>query len=477
MNNDEQIIARLRGALDEVEATRTVALAPSPQPAWGRQRLLAVAATVVLVGGAVTAVVVNLSNRDSVSPAAGGDTTRPTTAESTSPPLSERTMPYFLAAADLAPGPVQPEGPCCLAAGEMVVAWARDGQLAQGLLLAHSGGAEDVTVATTTPGAVDITTIDGTLTVTSYGLSPEERASLAAQIVPGSGLPWVLPVDGWQYVGMAVGQDTTVLYQQFGGAVVLETYLDTSVLLELATATTLRSTTVAGADGWIAEYPDGAAQVLWPDGNGTWARVHVPAAAGLSDRVDALAAAIVPTADDGSGGPATTVPAPGPWVGEVSRQTAVSSYALAPFDTADNDTAVGQPMPPIRLTDGTTLTVDTPTLFVFVADWCPHCNEEVPQLAAAVADGRFDGVRVVLVATGSDSTRAEWQAWLSAKGWTGDVIFDTDSGQRVPGQMAGYFGTPGYPYLVMVNSDGTVAARSVGSQSVEDIVALTETAH
>ena len=471
MNNDEQIIARVRAALDEVEATRTVALAPTPDPSWGRQRLLAVAASVVLVGGAVTAVVVNLSNRDSVSPAGGGDTTAVTT---TSVATSDLAMPYFLAAADLAPEPVQVEGSCCLAAGEMVVAWARGGDLAQGLLVAHSGGDGEVTVGTTTPDAANVTVADANLVVTSYGLTADEAATLAAQIVPGSGLPWLLPVDGWEFVGMAGGQDTSVLYQRFGGAVALEAYLDASVLLQVTQATNVRTTTVAGLDAWIAEYPDGAAQILWRDANGAFMRLHLPAA--LGDRVDGLAAAIVPTTPEGGDTTASTVPAPTPWVGEVSIETAVSSYALAPFETADNDTAVGQPIPNIRLTDGTSLTVEVPTLFVFVADWCPHCNDEVPQLVAAIADGSFDGVRVVLVATGSPSTRDQWNAWLAEKGWTGDVLFDTNSGDRAPGQMAFYLGAPGYPFLVMLNSDGTVAARSVGSQPIADIVALTQTA-
>lgn len=457
--NDEQIIARVRAALDEVEATRTVALAPTPDPSWGRQRLLAVAASVVLVGGAVTAVVVNLSNRDSVSPAAGGDTTAVTT---TSVATSDLAMPYFLAAADLAPGPVRAttSEP---ANGEFILVWARHSDFADAVLMLHAYELDQLEAPDVGENET-VRTVEGAgLLFASYGLTAAEREALAAQVVPGSGLPWILPVEDWEL--MELSAPTEGLEQTFGGTATLAVGALTQLLfaLEPTAPVSITNVTVAGAPAWTLTSTEGGAVVVWrdPTTSGRWVSLRVPAS--MADRVDGLIAAVVPTS-------------PSPWVAEVSLETAVSSYALAPFETADNDTAVGQPIPNIRLTDGTSLTIDEPTLFVFVADWCPHCNEEVPQLAAAIADGSFDGVRVVLVATGSPSTRDQWNAWLSEKGWTGDVLFDTNSGERAPGQMAGYLGAPGYPFLVMLNSDGTVAARSVGSQPIADIVALTQTA-
>lgn len=470
MNTDEQIIARVRAALTEVDATRTVAVAPAPTSGWGRQRLLAVAATVVLVGGAVTAVVVNLSNRDGVSPAAGGDTTAVTMV-----PSPELTMPYFLAAADLAPGPVlattsEPVN------GEYTLVWARHGDLADAALMLHAYELDQLEAPDVGENET-VRTVEGAgLLFASYGLTAAEREALAVQVVPGSGLPWILPVEDWEL--MELYAPTDGMEQTFGGTATLAVGALTQFLfvLEPTAPVGITNATVAGEPAWTLTSTEGGAVVVWrdPTTSGRWVSLRIPAS--MADRVDGLIAAIVPATPADGEATASTVPTPGPWVGEVSIETAVSSYALPTLETTDADPAIGQPMPPIRLTDGTTLTVDTPTLFVFVADWCPHCNEEVPQLSAAVADGSFGGVRVVLVATGSPSTRDTWTAWLAEKGWTGDVIFDTNSGERAPGQMAGYFGAPGYPYLVMVNSDGTVTGRTVGQQPIADTVALTQTA-
>ena len=468
----DQVIARVRAALDEVEASRVAAVEP-PARGESHRRWLAVAASVVLVGGAVAAIAVNLSHRRSVSPAAGGDTTAP---GGGSVPSGELTMPYFLAAADLAPGPVE-AGPCCLAAGEMVIAWARGGDLSAGLLLAHvtpiDADAQVTTTADPAAGNTGAVLIEHSRTLfTSYGLTEAERRNLSMQVVPGSGIPYVLPVDGWEFVGMASGQDTTVLYQKFGGAVALEAYLDTSILLDVASAASVRAATVAGTHGWIAEYSGGWAQVLWRDANGAWMRLHLLAAVG--DRVDALIAAIVPT--NAGGETASTVPTPSQWVGEVSLEMAVSSYALAPYDASTLDPAVGQPIPTIRLTEGE-FTVDTPTLFVFVAHWDAASAARVELVADANASGALAGVRVVIVSTAADIDQPQQAAWLAEHGWAGDVLFDTSAGDRSPGMMAGYFGIPGYlPYWVMVDGDGMVAGRATDELTLEDLVTLTSTA-
>jgi hypothetical protein len=219
-DHDPQVIARVRAALDEVAATHAVAVGAPHRPAMSARRWLAAAASVVLVAGAITAIAVNLSNRHSVTPAGSGG---PGGSDETAPPSSSNTtsatLPYFLAAADLAPGPVGAD-PCCLSEGESVIAWALGGDVSQGLLILHGGYPQEGTPATSTPSASNVL-IDGTaLIIDSYGITAEERDALAAQIVPGSGLPWVLPVDGWEWMGMETGADRALWYHQtFGGTV------------------------------------------------------------------------------------------------------------------------------------------------------------------------------------------------------------------------------------------------------------------
>ncbi len=469
MNADHhpQVIARLRTALDEVAAAPAVAVAPLPTVGWSGRRWLAVAASVVLVAGAVTAIAVNRGDRHSVRPAGPSDTTAPPNSSSNTP----AALPYFLAAADLAPGPVGADE-CCLGEGESVIAWAFAGDPSQGLLIAHGGYPQEGVPATSTPSATDVA-IDGTtLVIDSYGLTAEGRDALAAQIVPGSGLPWILPADGWEWMGMETYADRALWYHQtFGGTVLLDAHFGAGILLELTTATSVRATEVAGQPAWVAAYGADAGsttRVFWRNpADGTWVRMTIPA--DLADRVDALIAAVVPAGESSS---ASTVPTPTPWVGDVSMETAVSSYALAPYDPSTLDPAVGQPMPPIRLTDGAALTVETPTLFVFVAHWCPHCSAEIPVLQQAIDAGTLAGVHVVLVSTAADIDQAQQAAWLAEHGWTGDVLYDTSSGDRAPGLMASYFGATGFPYLVMV--DGNVAGRAVGEQPVADLVTLTD---
>ena len=475
----DPIVARLRAALDEV-ATAPVpahASAPSderPVAAMSGRRWLAVAASVVLVGAAVTAIAVNLSHRQSVSPAAGGtDSTVPGSGSSAS---TEPTMPYFLAAADLAPGEVKTivgRPP----ANAVVMAWMRGGTPSDGLLTLKATPTESTPAISSNQDLTQRFEDGWMLEFRSNGLTAAQRETLVQQVIPGSGVPWLLPVDGWAMVAMFSDADGPMLQQDFGDPAVtmysgplVSTFLDNFIGAE-----EIIDVTVAGNYGWYVVV-DGTTIVMWRDPEtGQWSALSIPP--DFADRVDGLIAAIVPTSPDGTEPSASTVPAPTSWTADVALETAAASYALPTYDAgAAFDSAVGQPMPTIRLVDGTTLTVDTPSLFVFVADWCPHCNTELPGIAAAVADGTLDGVRVVVVATGSDSTRAQWEAWLAEKGWTGDVVFDTFSGERTPGVMAGYFGIPGYPYLVAVNADGTVAGRRVGEQSLDDLTTLARTA-
>ena len=77
-------------------------------------------------------------------------------------------------------------------------------------------------------------------------------------------------------------------------------------------------------------------------------------------------------------------------------------------DDGSADAAIGQAVPVVKGLDfeGNAVSLDvaaggTPTIVVFLAHWCPHCNREVPRILELDADGGIpEGVRVVGVATG-----------------------------------------------------------------------------
>lgn len=162
----------------------------------------------------------------------------------------------------------------------------------------------------------------------------------------------------------------------------------------------------------------------------------------------------------------------------------VDGDALPELDDGD-DPAVGQVAPILSgmSTAGGALTVDPtegPMVIAFLANWCPHCQAEVPRLVE-LADGReeVDGVRLVGVATRSDERVDDTFPpgdWLADKGWTGPVLADSEtSGDELP-TAAGAYGLSGLPFLVAVDADGEVVARASGEQGEEGLSDLFDAA-
>lgn len=144
------------------------------------------------------------------------------------------------------------------------------------------------------------------------------------------------------------------------------------------------------------------------------------------------------------------------------------------FESTSADPAAGQPAPRLtgRSPNGTEVTLgepDQPTLVVFLAHWCPHCQREVPVLVDLMAEGQLDGTRVVAVLTGTSPDRPNFPpvAWLERESWTGEVLLDDDMSAGAQG-----FGLSSYPFLVFLDADGKVVARASGELAGEDIVAL-----
>jgi len=138
------------------------------------------------------------------------------------------------------------------------------------------------------------------------------------------------------------------------------------------------------------------------------------------------------------------------------------------------DGAVGQPAPRLvgMSPDGDAVTVgDGPALIAFVAHWCPHCQVEVPILVDMFEDGAFEDVRLVAVATDSQRGAKNFPParWLDGEDWPGDVVLDDE--QQTAARA---YGISGYPFLVAVDADGTVVARTSGEvprEAVEQMLA------
>lgn len=109
---------------------------------------------------------------------------------------------------------------------------------------------------------------------------------------------------------------------------------------------------------------------------------------------------------------------------------------------------------------------------VFVAHWCPHCQEEVPRVQDWIdGGGGVEGVDLYSVSTSVHSTQANYPPsdWLESEGWTIPVIRDDQDGSV---HLA--YGGGGFPYWVFLNSDGTVAIRTSGQLQLDQLVGILE---
>ncbi|CAN5700265.1 hypothetical protein BH18ACT3_BH18ACT3_01130 [soil metagenome] len=109
-----------------------------------------------------------------------------------------------------------------------------------------------------------------------------------------------------------------------------------------------------------------------------------------------------------------------------------------------------------------------PTLLVFLAHWCGHCNAEIPRMIEWDANGGVpDNLDIVGISTLATDTRDKYPPgeWLDETGWEWPVIADDEEEYR----YARLYGLAGTPYLVLVGADGKVMARTAGEKSAEEL--------
>lgn len=163
---------------------------------------------------------------------------------------------------------------------------------------------------------------------------------------------------------------------------------------------------------------------------------------------------------------------------EQTRPVQVSGSPLAPFDSPENDPAVGAASPVVKgqTFAGEPITVGGtgPALVVFVAHWCPHCQREVPFLVDYFdANGMPEGVEMYGMSTSVSAERPNYppSEWLAREHWTVPTLADSDVSAG-----ADAFGLTAFPYFVAIDKDGKVAARASGELEQPQLEALFDAA-
>jgi thiol-disulfide isomerase/thioredoxin len=157
----------------------------------------------------------------------------------------------------------------------------------------------------------------------------------------------------------------------------------------------------------------------------------------------------------------------------------VSGKALPSFDSVSTatDAAIGLPAPVVsgKGFTGTEITTDgagTPTLLVFLAHWCPHCQREVPLLVEWEKNGKTPtGVDVIAVATGTDPANPNYppSEWLAREEFPALWPVIADSADK---KAANAFGLSGYPFFVLVDAQGKVFMRLSGEVPMDELTAM-----
>lgn len=166
------------------------------------------------------------------------------------------------------------------------------------------------------------------------------------------------------------------------------------------------------------------------------------------------------------------------------RPVTVSEGAPLPALERDGapDAAIGMATPVIdgATSSGEPLTVggatDGPTLYVYLAHWCPACNQEIPELIQLRnRDGVPEGMNVVAVSTAVDNSGPNYppSKWLADTKWPTEWPVMVDSKDS---EAFAFNGGGAFPYLMVVDADGTLLDRASGVKSAEELAVFIQQA-
>jgi thiol-disulfide isomerase/thioredoxin len=148
---------------------------------------------------------------------------------------------------------------------------------------------------------------------------------------------------------------------------------------------------------------------------------------------------------------------------------------LPTFEAGTNDPALGAPGPVLTGADrdGSPVTIGgpgEPRIVLFLAHWCAHCQREVPSVTDYLAENDVD-VEFLSVATGSNATAPNYppSVWLEREEWPVPTLYDDAAGTA-----GSAYGLSGYPFWVILDSDGAVQSRFSGEVTDEQLQAVVD---
>ena len=153
----------------------------------------------------------------------------------------------------------------------------------------------------------------------------------------------------------------------------------------------------------------------------------------------------------------------------------IDGTPLPSYDPDTDDSAVGMPAPVVSGEDfdGTARSIGgatgSPTMVAFLAHWCPHCNDEIPELLALEDAGSLPAdLEVIGVSTAVAPDRENYPPsdWFVEKGWPWPTMTDDDMLSAINA-----FGASSFPFIVLLDADGNVLARRGGQASAADTLA------
>lgn len=142
----------------------------------------------------------------------------------------------------------------------------------------------------------------------------------------------------------------------------------------------------------------------------------------------------------------------------------ISGVPLPQFDDGAADPAVGVLAPTVKgfSFDGSPVhyAPGTPTLLIFLAHWCPHCQRNVAVFTEWADSGQVpDGIDVISVASSTDPAQPNYppSSWLAGAHWPFPVIADSDTFAA-----AAAFGLSQFSFFVLLDASGDVVMRAAG---------------
>jgi cytochrome c biogenesis protein CcmG, thiol:disulfide interchange protein DsbE len=168
-----------------------------------------------------------------------------------------------------------------------------------------------------------------------------------------------------------------------------------------------------------------------------------------------------------------------PTLASFSAPVDVQGESLPPYDESSDPTAgvVASPVITARTLDDREVVLGAPgqaQVLVFLAHWCPVCDQELPVLRNVIDSGGVpEDVEIIAVLTGLDPGRPNWppDVWLRNAGV--DVVAVRDD---VGDPLMRTFGLRAYPAWAVIDADGTVQARRQGLLTSVAITQLLELA-